>query len=101
MPATRYPVRRRHDAGVPMCGVSTEQLIGSLTRQGDGHVPGGKLAQRVEAERREISERLVQVPRKLLERHGILGDRELQLMVLRLQPSAIERAAATRYGDPP
>ena len=63
MPTSRYPVRRRHDAGVPVCGVAAEQLVGSLAGQGDGHMLSGELAQRVEAERREIRERLVQVPR--------------------------------------
>ncbi len=54
------------------CGVAAEQLVGTLAGQGDGHVLRGQLAQRVEAERREISERLVQMPRELLERHGVL-----------------------------
>ena len=86
MPTTRYPARRRHDAGVPVRGVPAEQFVGTLAGQGDSHMLRGQLAQRVEAERREISERLVQIPRELLERHGILGDGELELVVLRFQP---------------
>jgi hypothetical protein len=45
-----------------MLSVAAEQLVGALAGEGDGDVLRGHLGERDEAERREVGERLVEVP---------------------------------------
>ena len=62
--------------------VAAEQLVGALPRERDGHVPRGELGEREEAERREVGERLVQLPDELGEVDLRLCVRELELVVV-------------------
>ena len=48
--------------GDAVLAVAAEQLVGALAGQRDGDVLGGEPRQRQEAERREVGERLVEVP---------------------------------------
>ena len=82
------PERRRHalprvrDGRGAVLAVTAEQLVGALARERDGHVLGRELGEGDEAERREVGERLVEVPDEAVERDRLLGERELELVVL-------------------
>ena len=65
-----------------MLAVAAEQLVGALAGERDGHVSARELAQRQEAERRQVGERLVEVP-----------DERRQVVVAR-----VERPARARGG---
>jgi hypothetical protein len=62
--------------------VPAEYLVGTLPGQCDSHLTRCQPGQRVETERRQIGERLVQMPQELLERYGLVRERELELVVL-------------------
>ena len=65
-----------------MLAVAAEQLVGSLAGQGHGHVLARELAQRQESERRQVRERLVQVPGELAQIVRARLVLELELVVL-------------------
>ena len=54
--------------------VAAEQLVGALSRERDGDVLRRELGERVEAERRQVGKRLVEIPDELLEVDGIVDE---------------------------
>ena len=62
--------------------VAAEELVGTLAGERDRHMLGGELAERHEAERREVGERFVESPDEILELDRGLVHRELELMVV-------------------
>ena len=66
-----------------MLAVPAQQLVRALAREGHGHVLGGQLGEGEEPERREVGQRLVQVPDELLHVVRVARERHLELMVLR------------------
>ena len=84
--------------------VPTEYLVGTLPGKRDRHLTRCQPGQRVETERRQIGERLVQMPHELVERYGLVGERELELVVLGSEsgrdepriPSSLPSASSTK-----
>ena len=79
-PSPSSHVRRRF-----VLSITAEELVGSLARERDGHMSRCEPAEREEAQRRKIGEGLVQVPDEILEVDGVVGERELELVVLGAQ----------------
>ncbi len=66
-----------------MLSIAAEELVRSLTRERDGHVLRRELAQSEEAERRQIGERLIEVPDQLGQVDGVVDEGKLELVVIR------------------
>ena len=89
------------ERGVPMPRVAAEQLVRALAGERDGDVLRGELGEREEAERREVGERLVEVPDELGELDVLLGERELELVVVGAEELARRtRASASSLPSP-
>jgi hypothetical protein len=83
---------RAHDAGhaLPLLGergdtvlaVAAEELVGALPGQRDGHARRGQLAQREEADRRQVRHRLVEVPDQPREGVRFAQQAHLELVVV-------------------
>ncbi len=56
-----------------MFGVSTEQLVRGLSAQSNGHRFAGKTTQQKKAEEREICDRFLEVPKRLVEEPPMLS----------------------------
>ncbi len=88
--------RPRHVAPVlgqrrdPVLAVAAQELVGALTGQRDGDLGHGQLAEREEADGREIGERLVQMPGEPGQVVRVGRQRNLELVVL----------GAVELGDP-
>ena len=80
--------------------VAAEELVRALARERNGHMPGRELRESVEAEGREVGERLVEVPDELGEVDDVGRERELELVVVgaevRRRRSARRRARCLR-----
>ena len=85
----------------PMLAIAAEELVGPLARKGDRDVPRGELAEREEPERRQVGKRLVEMPDELFEVDGVLGERQLELVVVGFERFGDEaRIARARSGSP-
>ena len=78
----RQPPARRRRAPRPVLPVAAEQLVRPLPRERHRHVLRRQLRDRVEAERREVGHRLVEMPDEILEIDSRVGDGELELVML-------------------
>ena len=78
-----------------MLAVAAEQLVGALAGERDGHVVGGQLAEREEADRGEVRERLVEVPDQAPQVLGVALQLDLELVVVGAQ----RLGHATGVGD--
>ena len=75
--------------------VAAEQLVGALAGERDRHVLRRELGEREEAERRQVGERLVEMPDELRQVDLPLGERELQLVMIGPE----ERGHFARVGE--
>ncbi len=71
------------DRGSAMLPVAAEQLVGALAGERDGDVLRSQFGEGDEAQRRQVGERLVEMPDEAFERDRLLGERELELVVVR------------------
>ena len=62
-----------------------EELVGALTRQGDGDVLRGEVAQCAEPQRGQIRHGLVEMPHERLEIEDAVTVRQLDLVMLRAE----------------
>ena len=70
------------ERGRAMLAVAAEELVRALAGQRHGHVLGRHPRQRVEAERREVGDRLVQVPEEVGQVDDVALVGELELVVI-------------------
>ena len=64
-----------------MLRIPAEQLVSSLTGEGDRHVLGREPGEHVEPERGQIGDRLVEMPGELVEPDGVSRDGQLELVM--------------------
>ena len=69
-----------------MLAIPAEQLVGALARQRHRHFTARELAERQEAQRGQVGERLVEVPDELLQIDATVVQLQLQLVVLGAEP---------------